>query len=92
MGSKGVYTFPKSINLKMDIIVWLEFELAYYDIQHVSSILIGCPIQLALCHIKAKSFVNYYDIQHVNPYITGTPLFDNMLRKTRENCNMLIIS
>ena len=24
------------------------------------TILIGCPIQSALCHIEAKSFVNYY--------------------------------
>ena len=26
----------------------------------MSSFLIGCPIQSALCHIEAKSFVNYY--------------------------------
>ena len=33
---KGVHTFPKGICLKVNIIVWLEFELAYYDsaVQH----------------------------------------------------------
>ena len=36
---KRVHTFPKSISLKVGIIVWLEFELAHYDItaQQVSS-------------------------------------------------------
>ena len=29
---KGVHTFPKSINLKVNIIAGLEFKLAYYDI------------------------------------------------------------
>ena len=29
----------------------------------VSSSLIGCPIQSALCHIEAKNFVNYSKLQ-----------------------------
>ena len=28
----GVHTFPEAINLKVNVIAWLEFELAYYDI------------------------------------------------------------
>ena len=37
-GDKGVQIFPKGINQKVNGIVQLEFELAYYDIvvQHVS--------------------------------------------------------
>ena len=27
---KGIYTFPKSINLKVNVMVWLEFKLAYF--------------------------------------------------------------
>ena len=29
--NKGIHTFPKGISLKMNVIVQLEFELAYYD-------------------------------------------------------------
>ena len=34
----GVYTFPKGISPKVNVIAWLEFELAYYDVkvQHVN--------------------------------------------------------
>ena len=28
---KGVHTFPKGICSKVNVIAWLEFELAYYD-------------------------------------------------------------
>ena len=37
-GDKGVHTFPKSISLKVNVIVRLEFELAYYNVadQHVN--------------------------------------------------------
>ena len=28
---KGVHIFPEGIRLKVNVIVWLEFELAYYD-------------------------------------------------------------
>ena len=30
---KGVHAFPKSISLKVNIIVQLGFELAYYDVE-----------------------------------------------------------
>ena len=32
------YIFPKEISSKVNIIAWLEFELAYYDVvvQHVN--------------------------------------------------------
>ena len=30
-GDKGIYTFPKSIGLKMKIIAWLEVGLAYFE-------------------------------------------------------------
>ena len=33
---KGVHTFPKGISLKVKAIVWLEFELAYYDSTYYS--------------------------------------------------------
>ena len=29
---KEVYAFPKGINLKVNVIMWLEFELAYSDV------------------------------------------------------------
>ena len=29
---KGIHIFPKSISPKVNIIAWLEFELAYYDV------------------------------------------------------------
>ena len=28
---KGVHTFPQDISLNVNVIAWLEFELAYYD-------------------------------------------------------------
>ena len=33
-----IYTFPKDISPKMNVIAWLEFELADYDVavQHIS--------------------------------------------------------
>ena len=36
--NKRIHTFPKGISLKVNVIVRLEFELAYYDIaiQHVN--------------------------------------------------------
>ena len=36
---EGVYAFPKVINPKVNVIAWLEFELAYYYIvvQHFSN-------------------------------------------------------
>ena len=30
-GDKGVHTFPKGISPKVNIIVWLEFELFYFE-------------------------------------------------------------
>ena len=35
---KGIHTPPKSISPKMNAILWLEFELAYYNVtvQHVN--------------------------------------------------------
>ena len=35
---KGIHTFPKGISLKVNAIMLLEFELAYYNVtaQHVS--------------------------------------------------------
>ena len=37
LGDKGGHTFPKDISLKMNVIVQVEFELAYFEvaIQHV---------------------------------------------------------
>ena len=32
VGDNKTHTFPKSISLKLNVLVWLEFELAYYDI------------------------------------------------------------
>ena len=42
-GNKGVYTIPKGINPKMNVIAWLEFELAYFkaSIQHFSHYTMG---------------------------------------------------
>ena len=38
LADKGVHTFPKGISLKFNVIVRLEFKIAYYDVavQHVS--------------------------------------------------------
>ena len=38
VGIKRVHTFPKSINPKVNVRAWLQFELAHYDfaIQHIS--------------------------------------------------------
>ena len=42
-GYKKVYTFPKSINSKVNVIVHLEFEFAYFEavVQHVSHCAMG---------------------------------------------------
>ena len=39
----GVHAFPKSMSLKVNVIVWLEFELVYYDVavRHGDSPLVG---------------------------------------------------
>ena len=36
MQDKGFHTFPKGISPKVNIMAWLEFELAYYNyaVQH----------------------------------------------------------
>ena len=36
---KGVHTFSKGISLKVNVIVWLEFKLVFYDvtIQYIRS-------------------------------------------------------
>ena len=41
----SVHAFLKSITLKMNVIVQLEFELTYYDvtIQHISDYATGTP-------------------------------------------------
>ena len=31
-GGKEVYIFPEAISLKVNIIVWLEFELTYFEV------------------------------------------------------------
>ena len=43
---KSVPTFLKCINLKVNIIVWLEFEMAYYDVtvQHISHCATGTTL------------------------------------------------
>ena len=45
MGRKGVYTFPKGICLKVNVIAQLEFELVYYDpiVQHFNHYAMGTP-------------------------------------------------
>ena len=32
LGDKEIYSFPKGISLKMNVTVWLEFELVYYNV------------------------------------------------------------
>ena len=36
VGYKGINTFPKIISPKVNVITWLEFELAYFEaaVQH----------------------------------------------------------
>ena len=43
---KGVHTFPKGICPKVNVIAWLEFEFAYYDVavQHDSYYSMGTPL------------------------------------------------
>ena len=45
-GDNRVYTFPKSISLKVNTIVQLEFELTYYNvtIQLISYYALGLPL------------------------------------------------
>ena len=45
VGDKGFQIFPKDINLKVNIIVQLEFELAYHyvAVQHVNHFTVGTP-------------------------------------------------
>ena len=49
-GDKGVYAFPKSINPKVNVIAWLEFELAYYDVtvQHFNHYTTGNPLDITI--------------------------------------------
>ena len=34
---KGVHTFPKGISPKVNVITWLEFKLADYNVQHYAT-------------------------------------------------------
>ena len=47
-GDKGTHIFPKGIKLKVNIVVWLEFELAYLEatVQHLSHHVMGTPHDL----------------------------------------------
>ena len=31
VGDKGIYTFPKGVSLRVNMIAWLEFEFAYFE-------------------------------------------------------------
>ena len=56
----GVHTFPKGISPKVNVIVQLEFELAYYDVavQHVSHYAMGLAFHLSVWHLKR--LINIY--------------------------------
>ena len=43
---KRLHTFPKVIILKVNVIVWLVFKLAYYDVavKHISHCTMGTPL------------------------------------------------
>ena len=38
MGDKGFLNFPKGISPKVNVIAWLIFERAYYDVSHDNNI------------------------------------------------------
>ena len=50
---KGVYIFPKGISPKENIIAWLGFELAYYNVivQHISH----CATETTPYHLIDRS-------------------------------------
>ena len=45
LGDKEVHTFLKGISPKVNVIAWLELELAYFDvaIEHISYYVTGLP-------------------------------------------------
>ena len=44
----GFISFPRSMSLKLSVIMWLEFELTYYDVavQHFSHYAMGTTLQI----------------------------------------------
>ena len=57
----------------------------------MSSSLIGCPIQSALCHIEAKSFVNYITIpEKVDPPPKKNRHHSRILRHRRSFARIII--
>ena len=50
-------TFPKGICQKVNVIAWLEFELAYYDVvvQYVSHYTAGTPL-ISMVENRIKSY------------------------------------
>ena len=79
-GIKGIHTFTKGISLKVSIIAWLEFKLAYFIIQHLSHYAKGTPSHLLIVSINSDDImlyqlkwyyvcINSYDIKFVSIYI-----------------------
>ena len=66
-GDKEVHIFPKGISPKGNIIAWLEFELAFYDVedQHVSHFTVESPLKLFVFDVtvrKKKNPTIFYQI------------------------------
>ena len=49
-GDKGVHTFLQGISLKVNVITWLEFELAYCEV----------TVQY-VCHLTTETTPTTYD-------------------------------
>ena len=61
---KKVHTFPYGISQKGNVIVWLEFELAYYDVKiqlinqyTVRALLLTLSTLYIYCKIKRQYFI-----------------------------------
>ena len=90
-GNKRIYTFPKGISPRVDIIVWLEFELAYKDVRvlHISHCTMGNPIGwiygIAYLHLMILvqfflflKLISFWNL--INWLIIILMIFNSMLR------------
>ena len=57
--NKKVYSFLKDVSPKVNIVAWLEFELAYYNVslQHVNHYAMGTSLYTLVFYLELIKFI-----------------------------------
>ena len=76
-GDKGVYIFAKSICSKVNMIAWLEFERAYYDV-HLSVHQVKSPIKIIYIYIYIYIYIIFYLLHSISILRVNT-IFVNII-------------